>query len=257
MATVTVRDTDQAAVAFAAERATVLIEAATAARGGATVCFTGGDTAGRLYDVLADEQRPWRTRIEWPRVHAFWGDERHVPPDHPESNYGMAARTLLSRVPVPPQQVHRIRAERPDAADAAREYEAVLPRAFRAAGRDDLTFDVMLLGLGEDAHIASIFPGSPLLTGRNRVHDGARVAAVWAPHLGAWRITLTPRAILDARAIVMVVTGAAKAGAVHAALDLPDDATARPAHLLRDADDRVEWIMDAAAAARRRASPPA
>jgi 6-phosphogluconolactonase len=284
--TVTVRADEEAVATFAAERLTALVEAAIAARGSAMVCLTGGQTPRRLYEQLADEHGPWRTRITWPCVHLCWGDERHVPPDHPDSNFGMADRALLGRVPVAGQHVHRIRAELADAAAAARDYDVTLVDAFAAAGRADSTFDVMLLGLGEDAHIASIFPGSPLLhsyVGRGvtprqagRAHPTAqapwgsrregppyerdpagRVAAVWAPHLDAWRITLTPRAILDARAILMIVAGAAKAGAVHAALDLPLNAAAWPAQLLREADDRVEWIMDAAAAARRPVAPRA
>ena len=254
--TVTVRADEDAVATFAAERISTLVDAAVASRGSAMVCLTGGHTPGRLYELLADDHRPWRTRVTWPRVHLCWGDERHVPPDHPDSNFGMAHRALLSRVPVAGQHVHRIRAELPDPAAAARDYEVTLTHAFAAAGRADSTFDVMLLGLGEDAHIASIFPGSPLLVdGRDR--PTSRVAAVWAPHLDAWRITLTPRAILEARAIVMVVAGAAKAGAVRAALDLPESAVAWPAQLLRAAGDRVEWIMDAAAAARRPVAPRA
>jgi 6-phosphogluconolactonase len=111
----------------------------------------------------------------------------------------------------------------------------------------------MLLGLGEDAHIASIFPGSPLLSvgaGSSRL-----VGAVWADHLNAWRITLTPGALLDARAFVMLVSGSRKAAAVRAALDEPEDATRRPAHILRAVGDRVEWFIDSAAA-RLRGAPP-
>ncbi len=268
--TVVVCTDEDASATSAAERIAALVEAAIVARGAAMVCLTGGGTAQRTYEWLADEARPWRSRIQWTHVHLFWGDERHAPPDHPESNFGMARRALLSRVPVPPEQVHRIRAELLDASAAARAYEATLRRAFSAAGRTDLTFDVMLLGLGEDAHIASIFPGSPLLdsyvgrgfTPRQAGREGPpyenddRVAAVWAPHLAAWRITLTPRALLDARALLVAVTGEAKADAVRAALDRPDNVTDTPAHLLRAAGGRVEWFMDAAAAARRRAAPP-
>ena len=264
MAAVTVCTDEEGVAAFAAARITSLVEAAVADRGSAIVCLAGGATPQRLYELLADARRPFRTRIDWPRVHLCWGDERHVGPDHPDSNFGMASRALVSRVPVPPGHVHRIRAELPDAAAAARDYEAALARVFAAAGRTDSAFDVMLLGLGKDAHIASIFPGSPLIpagqAGREDPpyeREAPRVAAVWAPHLGAWRITLTPPALLDARAILMIVAGAAKAGAVHAALDRPGDPAAWPVQLLRAAGDRVEWIMDAAAAAQRPAAPPA
>lgn len=250
MAIVTICDTPAHVAARAAARVTALIGAAIAARGAAVVCLTGGNTVRGLYDALADSHHPWRGRIDWPRVHLLWGDERHVPPDHPDSNFGMAYRALVSRVPVAPDHVHRIRAELPDPAAVARDYDATLPRALAAAGRADLTFDLMLLGLGEDAHVASIFPGIP-------VPGHGRVGAVRVPPLGAWRITLTPRAILDARAILVMVTGAAKRDAVHTALDLPEDVSAYPAQLLRAAGQRVEWIMDSAAAARRRAAPPA
>jgi 6-phosphogluconolactonase len=148
-----------------------------------------------------------------------------------------------------------MRGELPDARDAARDYERTLTEGFAAAGRHDGTFDVMLLGLGEDAHIASIFPGSALLDTMHSGPEGrplrpraaARVAAVWAEHLGAWRITLTPLAILDSRDVLMIVSGGRKASAVHAALEGARDVRRTPAQLLRDAGDRVEWIIDRAA----------
>ena len=263
MALLTIVDDEAAVAAASAARITSLIQEAVAHRGSAVVSLTGGHTPERLYTMLADRGQPWRGRIEWSRVHLFWGDERHVPPDHRDSNFGMANRTLVSQVPIPPAQVHRMRGEIADAAAAAREYEATLTSGFAAAARVDRTFDVMLLGLGEDAHIASVFPGSPLLDGIGgtagpgveRPHDDApRVAAVWAPHLNAWRITLTPTAILDSRAFVMIVAGAAKAAAVHAAIEAAEDIRNRPAQLLRAAGGRVDWIIDRPAAARLRAA---
>ena len=247
MAIITILNDEEAQAAAAAERVTSLIQLSLATRRRAFVCLAGGRTPRRLYELLADEGRPWRTRIEWTRVHAFWGDERHVPPDHPESNFGMAHRALLAHVPIPANQVHRMRGELPDAAAAAREYESLLPE----------TFDVMLLGLGKDAHIASVFPGSPLLdeAGRHGPLGGSRVAAVRAEHLNAWRITLTPPALLAARAILLLVSGDDKAAATRAALDAPIDVARWPAQLLRAADDRIEWIIDAAAARSRGATP--
>jgi 6-phosphogluconolactonase len=257
VAVVLVCGTEPAMAAAAAERIASHVAAAIAARGSALVCLTGGGTAEHVYQRLADPAL-WQHRIDWTRVHLFWGDERHVPPDHADSNFGMAQRAFVSRVPVPPAQVHRMRAELPDAAVAAREYEHELRRGFAAAGRADTAFDLMLLGLGEDAHIASIFPESPLLAGSAAPPaEAARVAAVRAPHLHAWRITLTPPAILDARIILVIASGAEKAEAVRAALDRLDNLRAAPAQLLRAAGGRVEWIMDAAAAARRPGAPPA
>ena len=236
---------DEAALATeAAERVTAAIGHAVDARGNALISLTGGDTPRRLYTLLGRADRPWRARIEWRKVRLFWGDERHVPPDHADSNFGMAWEALVRHVPVPPEQVHRMRGEMEDARAAAQEYDRELRAAFAAAGRTDLTFDLMLLGLGEDAHIASIFPASELLTDSG----DARTAGVWAPHLNAWRITLTPAAILDAHVIVMVVSGAAKAHAVRAALEAADDVQRYPAQLLRAAGDRVVWLVDRAAA---------
>jgi 6-phosphogluconolactonase len=227
---------DEEALALAgADRLSELIEEAIRLRGRAIVSLTGGSTPRQLYAALA---RP-RASLRWDAVHLFWGDERPVPPDHPDSNYGMARDALLAHVPVPPSQIHRMRGELP-ADEAAREYEALLMG----------TFDVMLLGLGADAHIASIFPGSPVVHERTR-----RVVAAWAPHLQSWRITLTPLALLDARRIVMVVAGDSKAAAVQAALEAPEDVERLPVHLLRTAGDRVEWLIDRAAA-RALSSPP-
>ena len=240
MATITILNDEEAQAAAAAERLTLLVQQSLAARGRAVVCLAGGRTPRRLYEQLADARLPWRARIEWAGVHAFWGDERQVPHDHSESNFGMAHRALLAHVPIPAGQVHPMRGELPDAAAAAREYERVLPA----------TFDIMLLGLGVDAHTASVFPGSPLLepAGYQGAPDGSRVAAVWVGHLHAWRITLTPAALLNARAILMLASGDEKAAAVHAALAAQIDVVRWPAQLLRAADDRVEWIIDAAAA---------
>ena len=247
MARLTVADDEVELASRAAERIAQLIAAAASAHGSAIVSLTGGATPRRLYSALADPRQPWRSRIPWPQVRLFWGDERHVPPDHSDSNYRMAKSTLLDHVPIPADHVHRMRGELPDAHQAAADYEAVV---------DSVTsFDLMLLGIGEDAHIASIFPASELLEPQTQPGVGQplarrRVAAIWAPHLAAWRITLTPETILDSGAIVVLVAGANKAGAVHAALHEPLDVQKYPAQLLRSAGDRVEWFVDRAAAAR-------
>ena len=251
MARVTVT-ADKAAISeAAAERITSLIEAAIADRGAAAVSLTGGDTPDLLYQMLADDRRPWRQRIDWARLHLFWGDEREVPPDHPESNYGLAHRTLLQHVNVLDTHVHRMRGELP-ATDAGRLYDAVL-RARRDQTAGPL-FDVMLLGIGSNAHIASIFPGSPLLEGREAPPYAAGVSV---PELSQWRITMTPVALLDSASIIMIASGASKADAIEAAIEGPLDAQHYPAQLLRAANDRLEWIIDSAAAARLRGAPRA
>jgi 6-phosphogluconolactonase len=256
LAVLTVVDDERALATTAAERITSLIERSIRERGHAIVSLTGGSTPRTLYRFLADPMQPWRARIDWSRVHVLWGDERHVPPDHPDSNFGMANAALVGHVPIPASQVHRMRGELPDAHDAARQYESELDAAFSAAGRSDRTFDMMLLGLGEDAHIASIFPGSPLL-GASTFQVPGSVAAVWAAHLHAWRITLTPAAILNSRSIVMVVSGAAKADAVWWALEGAERVERHPAQILRRAQDRVDWIIDRPAAGRLPDAPRA
>jgi 6-phosphogluconolactonase len=260
MARLTVAGDEVALARRAAERITRLIEEAVAANGRAFVSLAGGNTPRRLYANLADVRQPWRDRIPWAQVHLFWGDERHVPPDHPDSNYGMAKAALLDHVSIPSDQVHRIRGELPDARQAATEYESELDRVASASPtrvasafrRKDCLFDLMLLGLGEDAHIASIFPGSELL---DHTHD-RRVAAVWAPQLNAWRITLTPETILDSQSIVMLAAGEKKATAVHAALSGPSEVKKYPAQLLRIAGDRVEWFLDRSISPGQAASTP-
>jgi 6-phosphogluconolactonase len=244
MAIVTVAADEAALERAAAQRIATLVAEAIATHGSAVVSLTGGRTARGLYTRLADPGEPWRARIDWVRVHLFWGDERHVPPDHPDSNFGMANDSLLAHVPIPAGQVHRMRGELADANEAAAEYAQTLADGFAAAGRHDRTFDLMLLGLGEDAHIASLFPG------RDYRREAAPAMAVWAAHLGAWRITLTPRALLDARAIVMVVGGDKKADAVREAIEGAVDVARFPAQVLREAGDRVEWMLDKAAASK-------
>ncbi len=230
MARLTIAESERELAERAANRFTDVVQAAVDARDAARVSLTGGTTPKRLYALLATE--PWRSRIPWRAVHLFWGDERAVEPEHEDSNYGMAHEALIAHVPVPPEQVHRMRGELPPE-EAAREYERILPRRF----------DLMLLGLGEDAHIASIFPGSPVVHERER-----RVVAPFARHLNAWRITMTPPALLSATHIVMLVAGSGKANAVAAAIEEFDDPARWPAHLLREAGDRVEWLIDRAAA---------
>jgi 6-phosphogluconolactonase len=239
----------------AAERITSLIETAVAARGVAAVSLTGGDTPDLLYQFLADQSRPWRNRIDWGQVHLFWGDEREVPPDHSESNFGLANRLLLQHVPVPATQVHRMRGELP-ASDAGPLYDALL-----RARRDQVAgplFDVMLLGIGANAHIASIFPNSPILERPERPERSERLATgVHVPEISQWRITMTPTALLDSTAIVVIAAGSSKADAISAALESVLDVGRYPAQLLRTASDRVEWIIDSAASARLRGVPPA
>jgi 6-phosphogluconolactonase len=240
----------QAAAARVAEHAA----AAAAARGQAAVALSGGSTPRALHARLADPAGPFRARVPWSRLHVFWGDERHVPPEHPDSNYRMARETLLERVPVPPGQVHRIPAEEADASAAAARYEAVLRERFGAWGRldgDRPRFDVVLLGLGPDGHTASLFPGTPAVREAGRL-----VAAPWVARLGTHRITLTPPALNAADLVLFVVTGADKAEALRAVLEGPPDPDAWPAQVVDPGAGQAVWLVDRAAASRL-GRPPA
>jgi 6-phosphogluconolactonase len=243
----------------AAERITGIVRAAIASRGAAAMALTGGGTPDLLYQFLADPDRPWRGRIDWTHVHLFWSDERAVPPDHADSNFGLANRLLIQHVPVPAMQVHRIRGELTPS-DAGHVYDTLLRR--RRQQRASPLFDVMLLGIGANAHIASIFPDSPLLDpsegSASLINPQAPLATgVYVPEIAQWRITMTPEALLDSAAIVIIASGASKAEAIAAAVEGPVEIGRYPAQLLRAATDRVEWIIDSAASARLRGAPPA
>jgi 6-phosphogluconolactonase len=248
-------ETDGAALAgAAARRITALLHEACGRDSTAHLCLTGGQTPRDTYARLVHAAASMN--VDWNRVHLFWGDERLVPPDHEESNFGMADEALIVPAAIPSRNIHRMRGELPDAEQAARDYERIL-RRYERPGRP--RFDVMLLGLGEDAHIASLFPGSPLLSAASagaaasapgHWHDAPLAAGIWVPSVERWRITLTPPALLDASAILMLTSGAAKADAVKAALQGADDVSHHPAQLLRQAGERVEWWMDRAAASR-------
>lgn len=224
----------EAASAAVAERIGALAQAAVRDHAAFFWVLTGGDTPRRLYEMLA--QPPYREAIPWRQVHVYFSDERCVPPDDAQSNYRLAAQTLLTRVPIPETQIHRMRAELPDPHAAAALYAQVLARLPRGAqGMPRL--DTVLLGVGADGHIASLFPGTPALEEREAV-----VVAVYVEKLGAWRLSLTLPAIASGRRILALAAGAAKARAVRQALERAPGIPAAqlPAH--------TEWYLDQAAA---------
>ncbi|HMQ17334.1 MAG TPA: 6-phosphogluconolactonase [Phycisphaerae bacterium] len=217
--------------------ALVLERAAQAVRERGRFCLTlaGGSTPQRAYQLLADP--PCATRIDWSRVHVFWGDERCVPPDDARSNYGMANAALLSRVAIPAANVHRIRGERP-AAEAAAEYDGVL-RAFW--GEAPPAFDLVLLGLGDDGHTASLFPHDPALREAQRW-----AAAVQRPDDPVARVTLTLPALNAAHTVAFVVSGRSKAAMLRAVREGPPN-PALPAQAIAPASGELLWLVDAAA----------
>jgi len=208
------------------------IEQAIADHGRASVMLAGGSTPRAVYRQLA-----LNPRLPWDKVEIFFGDERGVPPADPQSNYRMARESLFDAVPIPPDQVHRLLAERPDRDAAAEEYARQLPERL----------DLIILGIGEDGHTASLFPGSSALKESVR-----KVLAVVGPQAPLHRLTVTPPVIAAAREKIILVSGAGKAGAVAQALEGPDQPIQSPAQLARDGI----WIMDRAAASVLRHQPP-
>ena len=203
-----------------------------------TWALSGGSTPRGLYRLLASD--PYRERLPWLGVHFFWSDERHVPPDHPESNFRMAREAMLDHVPAPPGNVHRIRAEEPDAERAALLYEEELRSFFALSPGEWPRFDLVLLGLGKDGHTASLFPGSAAVRERERL-----VVAPWVEALQAFRITLTPPVLSHARRALFMVSGAEKAAALRGVLEGERDPDCYPAQAVEG--NRL-WLVDRAAA---------
>lgn len=228
-------------VAFAAaSRVVELARDSVAARGRFTIALAGGNTPRRIYEMLVEERL--RRSVDWPNVHIFFGDERMVPPDHAESNYRMANEALLARVPLPPENVHRIEGLG-DAAANASAYESEVRGLF--GDSDWPRFDHILLGMGDDGHTASLFPGTVAL-GECRLW----VAPNWVERLGAWRVTLTVPALNAARYVSFIVTGAGKAARLREVLKGERDPSRLPSQLVRPTDGTLEWLVDREAAAK-------
>jgi 6-phosphogluconolactonase len=225
-----------------AERIVARASAAMARRGRFLLCLAGGATPKPLYELLASA--PFARRIEWPRLHVFWGDERCVPPDAPESNYRMTREALIDHVALPPTNIHRIRGE-DEASEAAVAYEEVLGRFFGSEKTSVTTsFDLVLLGMGADGHTASLFPGSAA------AHETGRwVVATAGPQPGSWRVSLTPVLLNAADDVTFLVSGADKAERLKDVLeDRPPDSL--PAQLIRPTHGALHWLIDEAAATR-------
>lgn len=222
----------------AAARVAELARESIEARGLFTIALSGGNTPRRVYELLASEE--FGEGIDWPNVHVFFGDERMVPPDSAESNYRMASEALLSRVPIPPENIHRIDGVG-DAAANASAYESEMRELFGDAEWPRL--DHILLGMGDDGHTASLFPGTEVLHERR-----LWVAPNWVEKLGAWRVTLTAPVINAARHVTFLVNGKAKAERLREVLKGKRDPSRLPSQLIRPSDGTLEWFVDRAAA---------
>ena len=218
----------------AAERFVELAVRAIEQHGTFHVALAGGSTPQGMYSLLATPD--FSRRLDWSRVLLYFGDERIVPPDHDDSNYRMVRISLLDRLAVAPAAVHRIPGELPPE-QAANNYAEELRQYLPASG-----FDLVLLGMGPDGHIASLFPGSDALNKRK-----ASTAALYVPKLDSWRVTLTLPVLNKARNLLLLVSGARKADVVRHVLRNINDAMPLPVQLLRPEGDQ-EWLLDAAAA---------
>ncbi len=234
----------------AAEHVMLLTSQGITENGSVAVALSGGSTPHPLYALLASER--YSQRIDWPGVHIFWGDERCVPPDSPQSNYRMARETLLDVVPIPASNVHRIHGEE-DPEKAAVAYEKELRTFFgvnAAGGSPRLGFDVILLGMGDNGHTASLFPGLSAVTEKKRW-----VMAQYVEVVSMWRITLTPVVINAAKNIIFIVSGTEKAERVRDVLEGPVQPERLPAQAIKPVTGRLLWLVDKAAAGRLKRFP--
>jgi 6-phosphogluconolactonase len=228
---------DAGAVALAlAESFVAAGRAAIAERGAFAVALSGGNTPRAAYALLAAE--PLRTSLRWNEVFIYFGDERCVPPDDERSNYRMAREAFLDAVPIPSANVARMRGEA-DPGLAANEYASILRTDLGANPR----FDLIMLGLGEDGHTASLFPGIGQV-----IEENSLVEAAYAQSQAMWRISFTPMLINAARRVVFAVEGVAKARALAAVLEGPSEPMTYPAQVVQPSSGELTWLVDEAAA---------
>lgn len=205
-----------------------------------TLVLSGGETPKDTYRMLPEMASA--LGLDWNSVFILFGDERCVPPDHPDSNYGMVQKTLLSQIEIPEGNILPMRCTvSPD--DAAHAYEDTLRELL--TNQWDGRLDLVLLGIGPDAHTASLFPGSTALEETSRL-----VTPVYVDKLESWRLTLTPAALNSAERIMFLVQGEAKSEAVKHVFENPYSPQRWPAQVVQPEDGRVDWFMDEAAASR-------
>lgn len=209
------------------------VQQAIAERGLFTIALAGGNTPKPLYEAIAQQDLPWD------KIHVFWGDERYVPPDHPDSNEGMARRAWLDQVPIPPDNIHPIATDEADPAIAAQKHEQHLQDFFPSQVGEFPSLDVVLLGIGDDGHTASLFPHTEAL------HVGDRLITV-GNKSGQPRITFTAPFINHARCVIFMVTGANKQTALAQILAPTGDKLTYPARLIQP-QGQLWWLLDQAA----------
>ena len=227
--------------ALAKRAAQEFVQAATAAvldHDSFSVALSGGSTPKALYSLLVSDEAI-RAQIPWDKVRIFFGDERTVGPNHPDSNFRMAAESMLSKLPLKPDQVHRIKGEYTEADKAAREYEQEIRDNFKLNATQVPRLDLVLLGMGNDGHTASLFPGTKALHEAKRI-----VVSNWVGKLFTNRITLTAPAINNAAQIMFLVAGADKAPALKAVLEGPHEPDQLPSQLIQPQNGKLLWLVD-------------
>ena len=202
-----------------------------------TLVLSGGSTPKNIFTLMGNDDF-FRARIPWEKIYFFWGDERHVPPDHEESNYRMANEILLSRVPVPGKNIHRIKSENPDAGTAAEQYEEELRLFFNLKQGQFPRFDCVLLGMGTDGHTASLFPGTEALQEETRFVVANRVE-----QFQTYRITLTLPVLNNADFVMFIVSGKEKAEMLKKVIEVKHP-TPLPAQLIEPKQGRLLWLVD-------------
>jgi len=233
------------AAAVAREAATRFVDIALesiAGRAMFAVALAGGSTPRELYRLLASDE--FRDQVDWNKLVVFWGDERAVPPDHPDSNFGLANETLLQHVPIPAQQIHRMAAERQPIGRAAADYERKLETLVLPSAGNHPRFDLIVLGMGADGHTASLFPGT------DHTQTSRWVTARPIEKLGAWRMSFTLPVLNAARHVLFLITGEEKAATLGRVLNGPasPDEAPLPAQLVQPVNGQRVFLVDEAAA---------
>jgi 6-phosphogluconolactonase len=219
-----------------------MVGEAVAGRGRARIAISGGSTPRATFQLLADPNQPWRSRMPWNDLELYWVDERCVGPDDADSNYRMTREALLDHVPLTPEQIHRIEGEL-EPQVAADKYESELRGSFRLEGAQIPRFDLVALGMGPDGHTASLFPHTAALHEMSRI-----VTANHVPQMDTWRITLTWPVINAARSVFFLIAGADKAGILNEVLTGPRDPERLPSQLIWPSSGILTLILDKAAA---------
>ena len=240
-----IRQSPEDLAQFTCERLAEVLSNSIDERGSGSFVLSGGQTPRRVYQLLASA--PFSRRVDWKKVRLFFGDERMVPPDHADSNYGMAYKELISHVPVSEENIFRISGELPPAT-AAEKYAGALERIFKD---EHPRFDCVLLGIGEDGHTASLFPGTDGVNEREKL-----AVEVFVPRLKAWRVTLTVPVINNARTIVFLGEGQKKSAIVRKVINATSPSAEVPATLIHAHDGELHWILDQEAASQLATSRP-